>query len=134
MLSQKAKYALKALSYLSKVQRSEKVQILDIAEHENIPKKFLEIILVELKKKGYVQSKTGKDGGYWLIKNPNEITVSEIIRLIDGPLAHVRCASLTAYLPCSDCDDVENCSIRIIMKEVRDSMSNILDSKKISDM
>lgn len=133
MLSNKGKYGLKALMYLAK-HEGENIQIKDIAEKENIPRKFLESILLDLKKKGLVNSKTGKNGGYWLLKPSKEIMIGDIIRFLDGPLAPVRCASLTAFLPCSDCDNVEECKIRWLMKDVRDAISNILDKKSLKDL
>ena len=134
MLSNKAKYGLKALMYLGKYYAKENVQISEIASKENIPKKFLEVILVELKRFGYIQSKTGKNGGYWLIMNPKDIYIGDIIRKLDGPLAPVRCASVTAYLPCLDCSDPEECKIRQLMRDVRDAISDILDKKTLADL
>ncbi len=133
MLSNKAKYGLKALMYLAN-HADINVQISHIAESENIPRKFLESILLDLKKQGYVNSKTGKNGGYWLIKPPKEIIIANVIRFLDGPLAPVRCASLTAYVACTDCNDVEGCKIRWLMKDVRDAISNILDHKTLEDL
>ena len=120
MLTNKAKYGLKALMYMAKNIDKGQILIADISKNENIPLKFLEAILVELKRKGYIQSKRGKGGGYWLIKKPKDIIIGDVIRIFDGPLAPVRCASYTAYIPCSDCDDVSTCKIRFLMKEVRE--------------
>lgn len=108
--------------------------ISEISEEHQIPKKFLELILLELKNNGYLQSKTGKSGGYKLIRKPESIVLGDVIRLFDGPLAPVRCASITAYLPCEDCIDVKNCKVRGLMKEVRDAISSVLDQKTLKDL
>lgn len=134
MLTNKAKYGLKALHYLAKNNTGESSRISEIAESENIPKKFLEAILVDLKKKGYIQSKSGKGGGYWLIQKPEDIMLGDVIRLLDGPLAPVRCASFTAYLPCPDCNDVENCEVRLLMTDVRNAISDVLDNRSLQDL
>lgn len=130
MLSKKAKYGLKALIILGERYGKEPVLISEISEVEQIPKKFLESILLDLKNKGYLQSKSGRNGGYWLIKKPKEIFLGDVVRLLDGPLAPMQCASLTAYAPCSDCD-VNICKVRFLMKDVRDAISNILDKRTL---
>ncbi|MFZ1288733.1 MAG: Rrf2 family transcriptional regulator [Melioribacteraceae bacterium] len=133
MLSNKAKYGLKALIPLGKNFDKQALLISEISESENIPKKFLEQILLDLKNKGYLQSKSGRNGGYWLIRKPQEIYLGDVVRILDGPLAPVQCASLTAYAPCQDCD-VETCKVRFLMKDVRDAISNILDKRTLFDM
>ncbi|MCU0355380.1 MAG: Rrf2 family transcriptional regulator [Cytophagales bacterium] len=133
MLSKKAKYALKALFVLAKDYGSEALLIGDIAEKENIPKKFLEAILLDLKNQGILYSRRGKTGGYGLLKTPEQITIGQVIRIIDGPLAWVPCARQNGYQPCDECEDVENCSIRITMRKVRDATAEILDNTTLAD-
>lgn len=132
MLSKKAKYALKALLFLSRGTPGRPVLISDIAEAEGIPKKFLELILLQLKKNGMLQSKKGKGGGYFLAREPSLISFGQIIRIIDGPLAPLPCVSQTAYMRCEECADEDACGIRLVMKEVRDSLARILDGTSLS--
>ncbi len=133
MLTKKSKYGLKALSILAEQAGRGPVLITDLAERERIPQKFLEAILLELKRHGILQSKKGKGGGYFLRSAPGEVTVGRIIRALDGPLALVPCASQTAYQACEDCADVETCPIRTTMKAVRDATANILDHTTLLD-
>ena len=134
MLSNKAKYALKALLILADEQDRGHHLIVDLAERGGIPRKFLEAILLALKNRGILRSKKGKGGGYALARPPEEITLGQVIRWMDGPLALVPCASLTAYRKCDDCADEESCGIRTVMKEVRDATSQILDSTTLADL
>jgi Rrf2 family protein len=127
MLSKKAKYALKAMLALSEAGENNLLQATEIAEKQTIPKKFLDLILQELRVRGLIQSHRGKQGGYTLAKPSSEITVGQIVRMIDGPLAPIACASVTAYQPCEDCADVKTCRIRLMMREVRDAASAVLD-------
>jgi Rrf2 family protein len=99
--------------------------IAEIAKQERIPKKFLEAILLDLKNDGILYSKRGKTGGYALRKTPDQISVGQVIRVIDGPLALIPCASQTAYVPCEECIDVESCAIRLTMRKVRDATAAI---------
>src|SRR4028118_1891855 len=135
MLSKKAKYALKALFALAQdnVNGQKSMLIAEIAKQERIPKKFLEAILLDLKNDGILYSKRGKTGGYALLKTPDQITIGQVIRVIDGPLALVPCASQTAYVPCDECTDVDSCAIRITMRKVRDATASILDSTTLTD-
>jgi Rrf2 family protein len=135
MLSKKAKYALKALFALSQdnANGQKSMLIAEIARQERIPKKFLEAILLDLKNDGILYSKRGKTGGYALLKTPDQITIGQVIRVIDGPLALVPCASQTAYVPCDECMDVDSCAIRITMRKVRDATASILDSTTLTD-
>ena len=128
MLSQKAKYALKAMIALAEQQEGTILQAADIAERQNIPRKFLELILLELRKHGLVDSHRGKNGGYTLAKPASSVTFGQIIRIMDGPLAPIPCASLTGYRRCVDCRDEKVCAIRRTMREVRDAAAGILDS------
>jgi len=131
MLTKKSKYALKALIYLAKT--DDLIQIAELSEKENIPQKFLENILLELRKHGLLYSKRGKEGGYKLGKDASEITFGQIIRILDGPLAPISCVSQIAYQKCDECDDEKTCAIRRIMKMVRDETANILDGTTLKD-
>lgn len=134
MLSKKAKYALQAIMILSREYNKGPILISDIASQEHIPQKFLEMILLQLKNKGILQSKKGKGGGYFLGRPPDQITFGEVIRVLDGPLAPVPCVSETAYMKCEECDDEETCGIRMVMKEVRDGIAEILDGTSFKDV
>ena len=101
---------------------------------ENIPKKFLELILLDLKNHGILQSKKGKGGGYSLGRKPAAIKLGRVIRLLDGPLAPLPCVSQTAYVPCDECEDEKTCGIRIVMRDVRDAIANILDNTTLADV
>jgi Rrf2 family protein len=135
MLSKKAKYALKALFALAQdnVNGQKSMLIAEIAKQERIPKKFLEAILLDLKNDGILYSKRGKTGGYALRKTPDQISVGQVIRVIDGPLALIPCASQSAYVPCEECIDVESCAIRLTMRKVRDATASILDNTTLAD-
>jgi Rrf2 family protein len=132
MLSKKAKYGLKALMHLAGAQGVSLAA--DIAAENNIPRKFLDAILLELTKAGILSSTKGKGGGYMLARPADAITAGQIIRILDGPLAPIACASRTAYRPCTDCPDVDACAIREVMLDVRDAMSLILDRTSIAMM
>lgn len=132
MLSKKAKYALKALILLAQ-NPVEAMIIADIATKQNIPKKFLEAILVELKKNGLLYSSRGRLGGYRLLKSPKDITIGQVIRIIDDPLVNPLCSSRQAYTPCIECIQEENCIIRLTMLKVQEATVKILDSTTLSD-
>lgn len=134
MLSKKSKYGLKAALFLARNSEGAAVPISDIARSENIPKKFLEFILVTLKNNGILYSQKGRGGGYLLGRSPADITVGEIIRVLDGPIAPVPCVSVTAYHTCNMCPDDKKCEIKLVMKDVRDSIANILDSTSLTDL
>lgn len=133
MLSMKAKYALKALVVLAK-NRDQRMRTKIIAERMGAPHKFLEAILTELKGHGIVTSRRGADGGVSLAKKGSAISVADIVRIIDGPLAPIRCASLTAYRKCDDCQDEGLCSIRNVMWDARTALSKALEKRSIEDM
>lgn len=133
MLSMKAKYGLLAVLSLARESDKKLVLISELAEKENIPKKFLEQILRELKNQGILESKVGKGGGYYLNKSPQSITIGQIIRTIDGTLSPVSCVSQTAYAKCNECRDEHSCAIRLVMKDVRDAISNILDKTTLAE-
>lgn len=134
MLSRKSKYALKALAVLAKEYGQGPVLISDMAQRDEIPRKFLEIILLELKNAGMLQSRKGKGGGYSLGRPPHQITLGHVIRVLDGPLAPLPCVSRTAYVRCRECRDERTCGIRMVMKEVRDATAQILDATTLADM
>jgi Rrf2 family protein len=134
MLTAKGKYGLKALAHLGALRPGETTQTTEIANANNIPKKFLEAILRELRTANYVFSKKGPEGGFMLARAPSEITVGDVIRKIDGPFAPIPCASRSAYRPCEDCDDVTTCNIRLAMSRCYDAMSEILDGMTIADL
>ena len=133
MLSKKAKYGLKAMFYLAKKYGKGPILISDLAEEENIPKKFLELILLDMKRQGLLVSKMGKGGGYELGKHPEKIMVGQIVRILDGPLAPIGCVSKTAYSRCVECTNEKTCEIRKIMMQVRDSTATILDHTSLID-
>lgn len=134
MLSKKTKYALHALTYLGKHRENKTVLIQDIAEEHGISHKFLENILLELRKAGYLGSKKGKGGGYYLIKEPIDIPLSRVIRLLDGPIALLPCVSINYYEPCAECKDEAHCGINKVLAQVRDETLKILENKSLQDI
>jgi Rrf2 family protein len=134
MLSKKSKYAIKALIALAEHGREEPVRIADLARAQQIPPKFLELILLELRNQGFLRSRKGKGGGYLLARDPSTIFLGQIVRMFDGPLAPVPCASQTAYVPCSDCRNEAVCGVHLAMKEVRDATARILDGTSLSQL
>jgi Rrf2 family protein len=134
MLTAKGKYGLKALAHLATLEPGKTTQAKDIADAHNISKKFLDAILGDLRNAGIVHSKKGPGGGYMLARAPSEIRLGLAIRILDGPLAPIACASRTAYQPCADCENVKACTVRITMTRVRDAMSEILDRLTLADM
>ena len=134
MLSARAKYGLKAMLYLAEKEGMGGVQGASISESQSIPKKFLDTILLELKNGGLLHSKKGKGGGYVLARPANKVTVGQIVRILDGPLALIPCVSQTAYRPCSDCQDETTCEIRRVMQQVRDATAAILDNMTLQGM
>ena len=134
MLSKKAKYGLKALLYLADRPEEKPVLIAEIAEGERIPKKFLDMILLELRNAGLLFSRKGKGGGYSLALPPERIVIGTVIRLLDGPLAPVSCVSKSAYRPCDDCLSETACRIRRLMGRVRDAMADVLDATTLADI
>jgi len=134
MLTKKTRYSLLALTYLARKYGQGAIFIGEIADNEKIPKRFLEVILLELKKLGFLASKYGKTGGYFLIKNPKEITLTEIIRSMDGPIALIPCASEKFYQACEFCKDESSCKIRFTFKEIRDASYEILNRTTLFDL
>ena len=134
MLSKKAKYAIKALLALADRDGREPMRISDLARAEQIPPKFLELILLDLKNQGILQSRKGKGGGYLLARDPADIYLGQIVRMFDGPLAPVPCASQTAYVRCADCENEAVCGVHLAMKEVRDATAKILDGTSLASL
>lgn len=134
MLTNKGKYGLKAMLFLASLPPGESAMGQEIATANNIPKKFLDAILLELRNAGMLRSKKGPGGGYALSRTPRDIRIGHIIRTLDGPLAPINCASKSAYVPCQDCQDLQSCAVRITMSKVRDAMSEILDRMTLQDM
>ncbi len=133
MISQKAKYALRALVSLARAGRGQSRMIGEIAQEQAIPKKFLEQILLELKRAGFVTSRRGRMGGYELVKAPEEIMYGEVLRLIDGPIAPLPCLSKIAYKKCEDCQDEASCEIRHVFERVTLATRAVLDRTSLLD-
>lgn len=133
MLTKKAKYALKAALHLARCEHGKAVLIADIAVAERIPKKFLESILLTLKNRGILVSRKGRGGGYALARPADRVSFGEIVRIMDGPLAPLPCVSVTAYRPCEECPSEAACEIRVVMKRVRDAISDVLDATTLAD-
>lgn len=134
MLTNKGKYGLKAMVFLAGLPEGSTAQVADIAARNSIPKKFLDTILLDLRNSGVLRSKKGPGGGYSLARTPKEISVGAIVRTLDGPLAPIGCASRTAFQPCDDCADLDTCSVRLIMTDVRDAISRVLDATTLADL
>lgn len=134
MLTKKAKYALKATAYLAGLPTDVLVSGKEIAEMQNIPKKFLDAILIELKNHGLIHSKKGLNGGYCLARKANSIVVGDVIRVIDGPLAPIACASKTRYRPCEDCTDEASCRVKKVMQAAQQALSSVFDAITLEQM
>lgn len=133
MLTKKGKYGLKALSALAELPPGQLAFVNDIATRNNIPKKFLDAILAELRNAGFVHSRKGKLGGYCLAKPAEDIQIGHVVRVLDGPLAPIPCASKTRYQPCPDCDEAI-CQVRHLMLDVRNAIAQVLDNTSLSQM
>ncbi len=134
MLSKKTKYGLKALVFLASQKGREPVQIAEIAKQENISQKFLESILLSLRKTGFLGSKKGKGGGYYLIKDPKEVLMTDVMRILEGPIAMVPCVSLNFYEKCDDCPDEKGCSVNKLMLKVRDANLAVYRHTTLADI
>ena len=132
MISQKARYALRALLYLAARGGDTPIQISEIAEAERLPRKFLEQILAELKKPGIVQSHRGRSGGYSLGRAAKDISFADVLRVTDGPLALSPCVSVMAYRKCDDCFEETVCAIRKALLAARDATAEILESRNLA--
>lgn len=133
MLTMKAKYALRALTTLAK-HAPERLLARKIAVDAGVPEKFLEAILVELRNANLIETKRGAAGGHSLARSADRITIGDIVRVIDGPIAPLRCASVTAYKPCDECTDPQHCALRYLMGDVRDAMSSVIDNRSLQQL
>jgi len=133
MLTRKGKYGLKALIHLAQTPSPQLAFVGEIAARNNIPKKFLDTILGDLRKAGFVQSRKGKEGGYRLARPAEEIMVGHVVRVLDGPLAPISCASRMSYERCEDCDETV-CQVRRVMLEVRHAIAEVLDKRSLAQM
>ena len=134
MLSKKTKYGIKAITFIARQEDKTPVQIATISKSENISHKFLESILLTLRKSGFLGSKKGKGGGYYLLKEPKDILMTDIIRILEGPIAMVPCVSLNYYEKCDDCPDEDACSVHKLMIQVRDSTLKVLKHNTLADL
>lgn len=132
MLTKKGKYGLKAMVHLAEANRDSLISVGEIARAHNIPRKFLDNILTDLRVAGFVNSRKGKGGGFCLAKPAHQISIGNIIRSLDGPLAPLPCASKTGYKACEDCVE-EDCKVRHMMLEVREAIANVLDKRTLAD-
>lgn len=133
MLSKKTQYALKALTFMAERKKNVPILIAEIAQKKKIPLKFLENILLQLKKDGLLESKKGKGGGYFYKVDPKKITLAHVMRLVEGPIALLPCVSLNFYQECKDCDE-KKCGLNRVMKQVRDNTLLILENRTIYDL
>lgn len=135
MLSSKGKYAVRAMTMLAeRFASGEWVSTAEVAEREHIPRKFLETIVVNLRDHGLVDSRRGSQGGHRLARDPAGISIAEIIRVMDGPLALTPCASVTRFRPCTDCVDINTCRLQPLMKQARDAVANVLENRFLADL
>lgn len=134
MLSKKAKYAINALVHLAKKRSEGPVLISTVSKEENIPQKFLESILLDLKKAGVLSSKKGRGGGYYLLKKPAEVNLADVMRLFDGPIAFLPCVTHKYYERCEECKDEETCGIRDVFLEVRNKTVEILKAGNLEQI
>lgn len=132
MLSQRAKYAIRAMQELARLKTGETLQAGELAERIRAPIHFLEGILLEMRREGFLQSKRGRSGGYALNRPADMISIADIIRLIDGPLALTTCASRTAYARCEDCPTPDDCQLRVILLAARDAMAEVLEKSTLA--
>ena len=134
MLSKKTKYGIKALTFIARQEKGVKVQIATISESENISHKFLESILLTLRKAGVLGAKKRKGGGYYLLQEASEVKMTKVIRTLEGPIAMVPCVSLNFYEKCADCPDEDKCSVHKLMIQVRDNTLDILRNTTLADL
>ncbi len=130
----RGKYGLKAMLHLARLPGGERALSAEIALANVISKKFLDAILQDLRMAGLVVARKGRGGGYSLARDAGRITVGEVVRVLDGPVAPIACASRSAYQPCEDCPDVALCAVRLTMVDLRDAIAEVLDSRSIADM
>ncbi|GAM10301.1 putative HTH-type transcriptional regulator rrf2-like [Geobacter sp. OR-1] len=130
----RSKYAIKALSFMARSTDKDCFLIAELAQAENIPKKFLEAILLTLKSQGILASRKGPGGGYWLAKTPSAITLGSIIRAFEGDLAPVQCLGENAQSACPECHDLPTCATRLVMSDVQKAVSAVVDKVTLADM
>src|SRR5579872_2592610 len=135
MLSSKAKYAVRAATFLAKRSRTGGwAQTAEVAEEEEIPRKFLEVILVQLRDHGVVESRRGAQGGYRLLRDPARVSLADVIRIVDGPLALTPCASRTRFRQCTDCVAVNQCRLQPVMQQARDAVAAVLEQCSLATL
>lgn len=134
MLTMKAKYALRALGRFVEAGPDEKLSMADVAEREGIPRKFLELILRDLRQNGLLESTKGRRGGYRLRRGAEAVSVASVMRMIDGPLAPVPCLSQTAYARCNGCPDEARCGIRLVLRDAHEATLRILENTTLADV
>ncbi len=134
MISKKTKYALRALSYLANQTDNRPVLIADLARSEKIPKKFLEFILLSLRKGGILASRIGKGGGYRLANKPSEITIASVVRILEGGFSLVHCLNENGVMECEEGNDPASCGIHMVMKDVKIAISSVLETTTLADM
>jgi|TARA_B100000795_G_scaffold17484_1_gene11621 Rrf2 family protein len=134
MLSKKTKYGIKALTFLGRQEDNNPVAIASISKSENISLKFLESILLTLRKNGILASKKGKGGGYYLLKSPSEIPMTDVMRILEGPISMVPCVSLNFYEKCDDCPDENACAVHNLMMQVRDNTLDVFRNTSLADL
>ena len=135
MLSSKAKYAVRAAAMLAeRADAEEWTTTAEVAERERIPRKFLEAIVVQLRDHGIVDSRRGSQGGHRLSRDAAKISVADIIRIFDGPLALTPCASVTRFRPCTDCVDIDACRLRHLMRQARDAVAGVLENCSLASL
>lgn len=134
MLSKRTKYGLKALAFIARRHGGDPVAVSEIAKCENIPPKFLESILLTLRKSGVLSSRKGKGGGYYLLKPPGEIPMTDVIRILEGPIAMLPCVSLNYYEKCKDCPNEDECRVNKLMIKVRDNTLKVFHDNTLADL
>jgi Rrf2 family protein len=134
MLSKKTKYGIKALTYLARQEGKSPVSIATISKSENISLKFLESILLTLRKNGLLGSKKGKGGGYYLLKESKDIQMTDVMRILEGPISMIPCVSLNFYEKCDDCPDENACAVHKLMAQLRDSSLKIFRNTTLADL
>lgn len=134
MLTRKTKYGIKALTFLARQEEKMPTSIAIIADSQNIPHKFLEAILLELRKNSILGSRKGKGGGYYLMQDPSKIRMSTVHLILEGPIAMLPCVSLNFYEKCEDCEDEDSCAVNKLMTQVRDNTLDILDNQTLQDL
>lgn len=133
MISQRARYAFKAMVALARAKPGEGLQIRQLCEQEKLPRKFLEQILLSLKAAGYITSRRGRDGGYEMLKDPEKIHIGPLLRTVDGPIAPLPCLSRTAYRRCEDCRDETACGLRAILADTHEAVLAILEKRTLAE-